>query len=385
MKFKTILPIAALGLLAVIGAIYGGGVINAKDGNEIKQADTKKSKEDDLISRLTVNVRVALPENKDMYENILVTGNLEAIDRADVYPKVPGIIKKVYVKEGQRVKKNKILARIDDEEARLESSRAWASVESARVNMENILNTLERNKELYAERHISPYQYDQYEANYRMARTQYREARAAYRLVRLNFRNTRVKAPISGIVVNRNCEPTQLVSNTEKLFEIANLSKLRVRLNVIEREIPKISVGQPVFVRFDAMAGTGHDREYEGEVESISPMVNPDNGTVEVKVVIPNEGGNLLLGMFARVIIQTRLHEGTMVIRKQALVGEEGAQKVFKVEDKPTGKTAKLVDIKTGLADADYVEILSGLEPDAKVVVEGHNLLNDGDPIRIVE
>jgi len=332
----------------------------------------------------SVTVRVAQPQRRDMYETVRTTGTLEPIEKADMFAKVPGDIVAVHVKEGETVDVGKLLAELDDKELKLAVKQANATVRQARVNYRNLSRTWERNKQLHDEQLISEQQYEQVRAQYRVAASQVRSARVALEQARLNLSYTKIHSPMAGIVTRRNCEKHQKVSSAERLFEIAGLDALRVKVRVTEKEISSIKgTKRPVRLRIEALKDTSLDREFEGNLSFISPVVDSDSGTVEVRVDVPNADGLLTPGMFTRLVIETQFHPRTRAVLKQALLGEESAYYVFVVRPDEKGRpVAYRLDVKTGLAEEQYVELL-GNEPTESdwVVIEGQNLLNEGDSV----
>lgn len=361
-------------------SFYGGTMYQEKRMNAVGRNGTAMFSEQTGVTVLAVN-----PVRRDMFETIRATGNLEAVNRMEVFSQVPGVIKKCLVKEGQTVKKKQIMAKLDDRELKLNNRQAYAALRQARVNEDNLKETLERNEELYDDQLISDQQIEQLRAQYQMARAQVKSARVAKDLARLNLSYATIKSPMGGTVATRNCELNQRVTTADTIFEVAELGKLRIRIFVTEEEVHRINTGaRPVRMKFDALEGRSEKGEFTGKVVFISPVVNPDNGTVEVRIESANPGNVLTEGMFGRLTIETNLHENTLAIPKQALVGEEGHYQVFVAKTSSTDNTstAHKVDVVTGIADADYVEILDGsIDTETLVIIEGQNLLGEGDPI----
>ncbi|GEM_PF-1966260 len=331
-----------------------------------------------------ITVRVAQPVVRDMYETVRTTGTLEPVEKADIFAKLPGEVIAVHVEEGDRVETDQLLAELDDKELKLAVKQAKAALRQANVNYRNTSRTWKRNKELFEEELISVQQYEQVRAQNRVAASQVQSARVALEETRLNLSYTKIRSPMAGIITRRACDKHQKISSAERLFEVARLETLRVRVRITEKEIAAIKGTQrPVRLRIEALKDTPLDREFAGNLSFISPVVDADSGTVEVRVEVPNVDSTLTPGMFARLVIETKLHPGAPAILKQALLGEEGAFYVFVVGPDDKGRpVAHRVDVKTALADETFVE-LTGDEPGRTdwVVTEGQNLLNEGDAV----
>lgn len=365
-------------ILALAIGFAGGVFYKARTINREKNPTTLDSKHS-----AGVTVRAENPIRKNMFETIKTSGNLEAINKVEVISQIPGIIESCLVREGDAVKKGDVLAKLDDDEVTLNYRQAQTALTQALVNKENLAQTLRRNEELYKDQLISDQQIEQIRAQYALAESQVKSARVALDMAKLNLSRATIRAPMSGKVAMRNCEINQRVTGADILFRIADLSKLQVRIYVTEDDVHRIEKEKrPVRLTFDALRSGQYDKVYEGKVTFISPVVNPESGTVEVKVEVINSEGILTEGMFARVVVETTLHANALVVPKQALVGEEGRYEVF-VAIKKGGEEkfiAHRVDVKTGISDDTYVEITTGdIDESSLVVVEGQNLLSEGD------
>jgi len=169
------------------------------------------------------------------------------------------------------------------------------------------------------------------------------------------------------------------VGSMESLFTVAQLEKFEIPISVTESEIGKIRTGQSVRVRVDAVAVAADDYPFTGTITEISPMVNPANGMVAVKVEVPNPGSELKMGMFARLRIITAVKAQALAIPKKALAGDEVHQ-VWVVQ----ADHGRLTPVELGLRDNEFVEVLSGLKAVDLVIVEGHAALTERNRIQVV-
>lgn len=372
-KFALVLLALVIGFTG--GVLYKGGT--SKQTGNPTSPDSKHS--------AGVTVRVEKPIRRDMFETIKASGNLEAVNKVDVFSQIPGVIENCLVREGDMVKKGEVLAELDDDELILNYRQAQTTLSQALVNKENLAQTLRRNEELYKDQLLSDQQIEQIRAQYALAESQVKSARVALDMAKLNLSRAKIRAPMSGKVAVRNCENNQRVSGADILFRISDLSKLQVKIYVTAEDVHRIEKEKrPVRLTFDALREGQFDKVYEGKVSFISPVVNPDSGTVEVRVEVANSEGVLTEGMFARVVVETALHENALVIPKQALIGEEGRYEIFvAVRNEAEGKIrAHRITVKTGISDDTYTEIIGGeIDENSLVIVEGQNLLSEGDSV----
>jgi membrane fusion protein (multidrug efflux system) len=157
---------------------------------------------------------------------------------------------------------------------------------------------------------------------------------------------------------------------------VEDLDTLILRVNVPERELSKLSVGQPAELAFDAVPG----RTFRGEIALISPSIDPATATFGVRIRVTETGGLLRPGMFARVAIVYERKPDALQIPRTALLDSEGPPKVFVVKD---GKAAERA-VKLGLSNGAWIEVTEGLKDGEKVVVVGHGAVKPGAAVRVV-
>ncbi len=312
-----------------------------------------------------INVEAVFPHYRDMDEIIEVNGNLEPVIHVEIFTKQSGMIQDIYVRAGDRVKKNALLAKVDDEEIRLSYQQSELSFQVAREKYQ-------RYQELYKKNMVSAQEFEDLERGYR-------DARVNLDMARIRLENTEIRTPVSGTVVERLCEPHQLVGTMEKVFAVARLDEFGIPIFITEAEIGKVRKDQSVRIRVDALNPDPGDYPYTGYIDEISPIINSASGTVDVKVRLGNPGGELKMGMFCRLKIITAQNIKAMVIPKKALIGEESNQ-VWVVD----GNRGKLREVKTGIHDDQHVEILDGLSEHDMVITEGQTALTEKSQIRVV-
>ena len=184
-----------------------------------------------------------------------------------------------------------------------------------------------------------------------------------------------MRAPFNGIVTARNVELGQRVNVNQSLFTIADFDPLRAKIYVPEKEFARIFVGQQARITVDAEPG----ESFIGIVKMVSPVVDPESGTSKVTIDIQDDRRKLKPGMFASVFITTETHQNTLIIPKKALVLESDLDQVYIFRD----STAHKVNITTGFASGNDIEVLSGLKEGDLVVTAGQDGLREGLPIRI--
>ncbi len=319
-----------------------------------------------------VPVEVATTQRADMAALYTGTAPVEAERKAFVMPKVQGEIRHVLADEGQRVKAGQVLARLDGDKLRLEV----ALNEATMLKLERDYN---RNLELQKKGLVSATALDN-------LRYELDAAKASWELARLQLSYTDIRAPIAGTVTQRldvvkvgnTVTPVGGVieSADSALFVVEDLDTLMLRVNVPERELAKLSVGQPAELSFDAVPG----QSFRGEIALISPYVNADTATFSTRIRVTETGGLLRPGMFARVAIVYERKPDALQIPRTALLDSDGPPKVFVVKD---GKAAERA-VQLGLSNGAWIEVTNGLVDGEQVVVVGQGAVKPGAAVRVV-
>lgn len=340
--------------LLVAGVIGLAGCGGDADG-------TEDAGEKENTMRIPVHVEpVRLGGVSAAYEG---TATLEAEREATVVARTSGVLMELRAEAGDDVERGDILARVDADRHRLE-------VEQARAQLRRLESDYERMKELHARELVSSDQFEQ-------VRSEYESQKANFEMAQLELSYTEIKAPIGGVISDRLVKEGNWIQDQQPLFEIADLRSLEAVLDVPERQLSLLSPGFPVKVRTDALPG----RSFEGRVKRISPVVNPETGTFDVTVDVPNEDSSLKPGLFVRARIVYDTREGVPLIPRSSLLTEDGEDSVFVVED----GVARKQDLVIGYDDEQAVEVKSGLQEGQHVVTLGQASLRDGSPVEIIE
>ena len=311
----------------------------------------------------------AIPVEAQMVERgvataqISSTAALEAEDEATVVARVGGVVTELLVEEGQYVQKGQPLARLDDERLRLE-------VERAETALKQLKGVFERTQTMYDKQLVSSETFDQ-------AKSNYEAQEVATDLARLELAYATVRSPISGWVSTRHIKAGNMVNPNDPTFQVTNLNALRAVLHLPERELSKLSVGQPATLRLDALP----NRTFEGRVALISPVVDPETGTIRTTVEIRDPSRTAKPGMFGRVLIQHDRRENALLIPKNAVVEEDDETAVFVIQD----TMALRRQVTTGYSDATRIEIAEGLQEGERVVVSGQSALRDSTRIEVIQ
>jgi len=309
-------------------------------------------------------VRIAVTETGAISETIASSSTVDSERRADIHVEAAGTIENLVVEEGDRVAAEGVLAVLRNPALKGELERAEASFVRAQEEYDSA-------RSLFEQGFLSRNEYDAASHAFDTARVTVEQARESHEA-------RRITSPIAGTVALRQVRYGEAVSPGQLAFQVVDLTALRVEVNLPEKDLGRLRVGQQARIRSEILAETD---EVPGRLERISPVVDPLTGTVKVTVAVDPGQRLLRPGMFVNIDIVVDTHEEARLIPKRALVYDEGEPLAFVVKDNVVSRTP----LELGFADRDLVEVTSGLEPGDMVVTVGQGLLRDGSEVRIVE
>ncbi|MDU0355321.1 efflux RND transporter periplasmic adaptor subunit [Paraglaciecola aquimarina] len=321
-----------------------------------------ENNQDDVI--IAVPVEVSQLSTGSISSNYATTAILEAKEEAFVVPRASGIIKEIYVEEGDYVDKGQVLAQI-------EPQRYHLNVDRARANLVGIEKELAKINKVYNKKLVSDDTYDKITA-------QYQSAKATLSLAELDLTEATIVAPISGYIAERNAKVGNLTESFQRarMFHIVQQKELYGIVHLPEKELSSVHINQPALLNLAAF--NNHDNK--AFVERISPVINANTGTFKVTLRVPNPNNTLKAGMFAQVKLNYATHSNAILLPRRALLSIDDSINVFVVSDGIATKQA----VTVGFEDGEYVEVLSGLIGNEHVVITGHQNLRDKAPVDIV-
>ena len=359
--------------------------------------------------------KLAKVEKGDLAKSVVATGKVTPITKVEIKSKASGIVKKLLVDAGDRVKKGQLLAQLDKDEiaAQVEQSRAGlqaaeASLKSAEADYERakvdaegpdvplLKRAFDRAQGMAKEGVVSVSALDEAQKNYELAlnkqnvskaqvsvlKSKIAQSQATVAQDRANLAQleeqlgyTDVLSPIDGVVLSRNVEMGDAVSSILVLGSSATLvmtlgdtSEVYVKGKVDESDIGKVYLGQPARIKVESFK----DKTFNGKVTKISPMgVEKDNVTTfEVRVSINNPGGELKAEMTANAEILLEEHKNVLQIPEGSIIYDNQKKASVEVPD-PKGKEGKKkVAVNIGISNGAKTELLSGLKEGEQVVLQ---------------
>lgn len=197
-----------------------------------------------------------------------------------------------------------------------------------------------------------------------------------YNTAKETLDDTEVKAPIDGLISQRNVEPNQFISGQSVPFIIVNMDNLIVEIGVSEKLVRKIEVADKVKIKI------ADEGILEGEITAISPAADERTMSYLTKIKVTNKDYKIKPGMFLDVIFETDKIKDALLIPIEAVINYEDENYVFVLNEE---NKAQKVLVTLGINNGKDIQILSGLKKEDKVIVEGQNFVEDDSKIKIVE
>ncbi|MGN0004186.1 MAG: efflux RND transporter periplasmic adaptor subunit [Sphingobacterium composti] len=342
----------------IIAAALGGifFILNKnKAKNEAVTAEAAKTN-----AYVAVRIDTARLDNINLANT--ANGTFQPKQEVTVSAEAAGRVVRVLVDEGSHVSAGQTLAIV-------EGDKLNVNVANAQANYDNAQQNLQRFESAYKTGGVTLQQLDQ-------ARLQFETAKNNLRSSKLTAGDVTIKTSVSGIVNSRKIEPGTYVNPGTPAFEIVNVSSLKLRVNVDEKNVASLAVGQSV----DVAASVYTDKTYTGKITFIAPKSDGSlNFPVEIEV--PNASGELRAGMYGTATFGGNTSAAVLVIPRSAFVGSVSDNRVF------VAKNGKAIETKvvSGRNFGDNIEVLSGLNAGDQVIISGQINLLDQTAIEIIK
>jgi len=364
--------LAGLAVLIVGGA--GTALMATRQGQPAEAAAKKKDDRPPLEFMKSDVVRLA-PQRLSV--ELAVPGNIQAVSQTTVRSKLSAEVKKVLVREGDKVTAGQVVAEFDTAQLRAQLAERTAALASARAQLATTERTRLANAQLVQQNFISKNAFDTADSAHQAQLAIVAAAQAQLEQTQIMLGDSVVKAPIPGSISKRYVQPGEKLAFDAPMLGIVDLSQLEIQAQVPVADVPQIRKGMETHVEIEGMGA----RRFAGRVERINPSTEPGTRTVNIYVSLPNDEA-LKAGMFARVVLST-MSETELPALPMSAVRSEGQQSyVWIIAD---GKLVRR-DVATGRRDerAQRVEITSGLSASDVVLATKFDNLKDGLAAKVV-
>jgi HlyD family secretion protein len=359
--------------------------------------------------------KLAAVERGDIARSVVATGKIEPLTKVEVKSKASGIVEKIYVDAGEKVKEGQLLAELDKEQLRAAVAEARANLEAAEAAQEaaqatyqkdmvdaegpdvpflkkdmdrahdsykqglialNVMQDAEKNYQLALNKQVSSQRNaEMAKAQVAQAKAQIAQAKAALDNAEENLRYATITSPMDGVMLSKDVEVGDAVSSILVLGSQATLvatlgdtSEVYVLGKVDESDIGKVYLGQDAHIVVESFK----DKTFQGKVTKISPLgVEKDNVTTfEVRVSIQNASGELRANMSANAEVILEEKKNVLLVPEGALIFDKDKNATVEVPDPKGDEGRKKLAVKIGISNGVKSEVLSGLNEGQKVILQ---------------
>jgi membrane fusion protein, multidrug efflux system len=352
---KKWMAIMLLIALALFGSVIGFNMFKQK---KIAEFMANRPEPEFPVTAMVI-------KSQDWTPTIEAIGFVEPNQGVTLSTELAGTIDQIAFESGMDVKADRLLISLDSsvEKANLRSSTARLPAARAKF---------ERYKNLYTKNSISRDQLDDAEASYRSLEADIESLKAT-------IARREVRAPFAGVVGLRNVFLGQYMEPGTEIVRLEDISVMRLRFTVPQTDISKISLGQTIKISVDAYPQT----EFSGKISAIEPAVNYQSGLIQVQADIPNNGGKLRSGMFARASIVLPTIKDQVVLPQNAITFTLYGENVYVIQEKGGVKRVTQHVIKVGERRGNDAHILSGIKAGDEVVLSGQVRLSNDTKVKV--
>lgn len=335
------------------------------DGYRAAKAKEQEEKEKEKKKERGVPVEIARLTRGKIEKVIKASNHLEAEQEVKVYSRTANLVTELLVEEGDHVKKDQVLLRLEDTDQKLTYKKTLSQLNQAKDNFA-------RTEKMFKDELVPQKEYDDEKNALEQLKISLEEAER-----QVNF--TEVKAPISGTITARMVKLGDHVNPNQHLFDIIDFDSIVARVYVAESHLGNLKIDQPVRL----VAKSLQDQVFEGYVKRIAPIVDKNSGTVKVTLGV-RDRGPLRPGMYVDAQLVIATHPNALLIPKRAIV--YGGDQMFVYLLKPERKVKRVL-VEPLLSDRDNVEPKGGFKDGEEIVIAGQTGLRDdalvelpGDP-----
>lgn len=313
----------------------------------------------------TFPVAAVAVEARDLARTVTVSGPVEPIRTIGVNAQMSGTVLRVHAQEGDRVAAGQLLAELDARETEAQLQRAHAVLATSEA-------AFSRARDLAAARIIT-------DAEYEEASTAYAVAKSDVELWETRLAFSRIRAPHAAIVTVKHVEAGTAVAPNQRVFDLADVSRLVVRVQLSELDVVHVRAGATARVELDAYPQVA----FSGRVRRVFPSADPASRLVPVEVELdrPPPGVDVRPGFLARVTFSLDTRTGVPAVPTSAVSVSEQESFVYVIE----ADTLVRRPVEIGLTSSGWVEVTTGLLLGERVVASGQASLRPGARVRVTE
>ncbi|MDE3742376.1 efflux RND transporter periplasmic adaptor subunit [Maribacter polysaccharolyticus] len=298
-------------------------------------------------------------------------GEVQTKQNVLIYPEMAGTLEKIYVREGQRVSKGQLLAKIDD-------GGLGNQLEQLKTQAELNKTTFERQKKLWEQKIGSEIQFLQ-------AKTNYEASDNAVKQLESQLEKSTIRAPFAGILDDVIKDQGTVVSPGpgSEVFRIVNLSNMYIEVDVPETYLGQITKGKDAVVYFPVLGDS-----VVTKIRETGNFINPSNRSFRVEIPVPNKNGLIKPNLTAKVKLNDYTNPEAILIPQSIISENASGEQYAYVSSQPNDKNEAVVTrsiIQTGKTQNGLIEVIDGLEDGNQIINEGARTVKNGQKVKILK
>ncbi|MCH8179120.1 MAG: efflux RND transporter periplasmic adaptor subunit [Proteobacteria bacterium] len=370
---RPLLPALTLGALATAALLSLGGCGKGQDAQAASSPQAPQA----------MPVSVAEVITRQVTQERSFSGVIEAIERAQLRPRVAGTVEQVRLRAGTLVRKGEVLFVIDPRPYQADVARLEAAAASSQLKAELAQTELQRAKRLLADNAIAQRDHDERQSAARQLEAAARADKAALQSARLNLEWTQVRAPFDGRVGKAEVTTGNLVDGNTVLTTLVSANPMYVSFNGDEStylQLGKLARSNPKALQVRLALANETGFPHEGRLEFVDNQVDPQAGSVRMRAVVDNQDGLLTPGLFAKVQVGSQAQQGeaSALVAERAIGTDQNRKFVWVVG---ASNQTEYRPVQLGGQVGDLRVVTAGLKAGERVVVDGLQRVRPGVPV----
>lgn len=322
---------------------------------------------DSVYTGKKVAVRTMKLHSQDFAHFFEAAGEVESVNEAFISPEVNGQIEKIAVKEGDKVKKGQLLAKLN-------TSLIEKNIEEVKTQLSFAKTMYNKQSELWDKKIGSERQYLEAKNNYEGLVNKLKTLRSQYDM-------SVITAPFAGVVEDILLKKGELAGPGVRLMQLVDLDKLVVKAKLSESYLSSIKEGDEVVVSFPSYSNL----EINATVSRVGNVINKSNRTFVVEVELNNSDNRLKPNMLANITINDYYSENSIIVPSILIKHDLSGKYLFVIEQKGNNMIATKKYVTPGKSYKSKTEILSGLKEGEVIITDGYNNVSDGGVVNIIK
>lgn len=317
---------------------------------------------------------------RDLRQILPLSGSLRAVYQASVKARLPGEVSEVLVREGEAVQAGQVVIRMDASDYQARVDQAQGALQAARGQLDIAIKARDNHKALLDKGFISKNAFDNAASQFDIARANVESARGALEVARKALADTVIRAPIVGLISSRSVQPGEKVSADNRLLDVVDLKLMELEAAVPTSDIMHVALGQEVQVAVEGMPAP-----FAGKVARINPSTQSGSRSIMVYIQIDNPQRALRVGMFAEAKLTLAKKAGVLAVPASAIRSDGGKTFVYAIEDDKLVQKPVTLGMRGDDGEGAAVELVKGLEPDARIVRTNLGELRAGTTVKLAQ